>query len=182
MTALYELYEYLEKTDTEMLISQVNEFKETLSKQFGVGDGIRFLTHLNKLQNLHSVMKYNFENEVVEKPVGNISTNHKPTPQITPTPVLKPIDIDIPKENPHSNPNDRYKGMESGDIHFAAYILPYRVTYIRQLCRERLIPYEKPKGKYVFYKSKLEEWLQQNGSNHRLEMLSIGKRVNRKRG
>lgn len=56
MTTLYELYEYLEKTDTETLIRQVNEFKETLSEQFGVGEGIRYLTHLNKLQNLHRVM------------------------------------------------------------------------------------------------------------------------------
>ncbi len=118
MTTLYELYDFLEKTDTETLISQVDEFKETLSEQFGVGEGVRFLTHLNKLQNLHSVMKFSFENGIIEKPIGNISTIRNP--QITPTPIFKPIDLDIPKENPHSNPNDKYKGMESGDIYFAA--------------------------------------------------------------
>ena len=181
MTTLFELYDFLEKCDTERLIHQLNDITDTLSKQFGMGAKVRFLTHINKLENLHSVMKYNFENEslsIRKKMMEKTSNTESVYDKDANNSENNTSKVDNPEET-KVKPNDKYKGMESGDIQFAAHILPYKVSYIRELCRKRLIPYEKPKGKYVFFKSKLEEWLQQNGSNHRLELLSIGKRGKR---
>ena len=190
MTTLYELYDYLEKSDTETLIQQITDFTDPFSEQFGNGSKVRFLTHLNKIQNLHSVMKFQFEDENTESKTFNCFQKKEWVVDSTKMEEeMKDEDVsDRLTENPDNmnlrsqeNTSDKYKKMDSGDIYFAGSILPYKTSYIRELCRKRLIPYEKPKGKYVFYRSKLEEWLKQNGSDHRLELLSIGKSVNRKR-
>jgi len=186
MTTLYELYNFFEKCDTETLIQQITNFTVTLTNQFGDGYQVRYLNNLNKIQNLYSLMKFQFENGFTESTptvrfqknnweIDSTEVDDKLKDDVVPSPLTVKTDNLNPK--PLKNPSDKYKNMESGDIHFAESILPYKISYIRDLCRKRLIPFEKPKGKYVFYKSKLEEWLKQNGSDHRVEMLSIGKRV-----
>jgi len=62
MTTLYELYDFLEKTDTESLIQQINDVSDALTDDFGDGNRVRFLSFLTKLQNLQSLMKYDFDN------------------------------------------------------------------------------------------------------------------------
>jgi hypothetical protein len=69
--------------------------------------------------------------------------------------------------------------MDSGDIDFVRSILPYSKNYIRSLCRAGILPYEKPRGKYIFIRLKIEEWKKQNGSEYKKELLSIGKRSGR---
>ena len=174
MTTLYELYDFLEKTDTETLIQRINDISVDLTEEFGAGYRIRFLAFLNKIQNLQSLMKYDFEKEVQEK---NNNKSETPTELNHSSEKVGFTESINGTAEKIINSTDKYKGMDSGDIYFASSILPYKVSYIRDLCRKRIIPYEKPKGKYVFYRNKLEDWLNQNGSDYKMEMLSIGKRV-----
>jgi len=172
MTTLYELYNFLEKCDTETLIQQITDFSNTLTTQYGAGSKVRYLNNLNKIQDLHSVMKFQFENGFTESIITNCFQREELVVDST------VVDVEL-NPKPKTNPSDKYKNMDSGDIYFAGSILPYKPSYIRDLCRRRQIPYEKPKGKYVFYRTKLEEWLKQRGSDYELEMLSLGKRVKR---
>ena len=124
-------------------------------------------------------MKYDFENEMTVRHNNKSETPSELNPRSEKDGLNESKNLTLVKG---ISATDKYKGMDSGDIYFAASILPYKVSYIRDLCRKRIIPYEKPKGKYVFYRNKLEDWLKQNGSDYKAELLSIGKRVNRKRG
>ena len=184
MTTLYELYDFLEKTDTESLIQKITDVSIAINEDFGDGYRVRFLAFLNKIENLQSLMKYDFDNALlvttpkVEKHNNKSETPIEMNPSSEKDGFTESINGTAEKV---INSTDKYKGMESGDIYFASSILPYKVSYIRDLCRKRIIPYEKPKGKYVFYRNKLEEWVKQNGSDYKVELLSIGKRVNRKR-
>jgi hypothetical protein len=64
-----------------------------------------------------------------------------------------------------------------GGTDFAASILPYTERHIRELCRKNIIPYEKPVGKYIFNRQKLEEWALTYGSTKKKEKLRIGRNV-----
>ena len=47
MTTLYELYDFLEKTDTETLISKITDFTSTINKDSGDGYRVRAFAFLN---------------------------------------------------------------------------------------------------------------------------------------
>ena len=64
-----------------------------------------------------------------------------------------------------------------GGTDFAATILPYTERYIRELCKKNLIPHEKPIGKYIFNRQKLEEWALTYDSTKKREKLRIGRHV-----
>jgi len=62
-----------------------------------------------------------------------------------------------------------------GDVAFACTILNYKESYIRELCRKGKIPFEKPRGKYIFSRTQLEEWIKQNNTTKRKSSLKVGK-------
>jgi hypothetical protein len=176
MNNLIELYEFLDGCDSETLLLKITELIKTLNDQFVNDSDFRIQNHLNNVKNLNKMVKHQFKKEGrrFEKKKINLensgitlgtsfidsSYNTTPSPDKIVTPVI-----------------DKYKNMDSGDINFVRSIIPYDKNYIRFLCREGILPFEKPKGKYIFSRSKVEEWKKQHGSEHKKELLSIGKRI-----
>ena len=77
----------------------------------------------------------------------------------------------IVNQQPHAVQSD------FGGTDFAATIIPYTERHIRELCRKNLIPYEKPVGKYIFNRQKLEEWALTYSSTKKKEKLRIGRYI-----
>lgn len=178
MNNLIELYEFLEGCDTATLLSKINELLKTLNDKFGKDSGFMIQNHLNNLKNIHKMTKHQFEKD--ENGFENITVK-KENNGITlgTTFVDSSSDISITPTNDKNEPPiaNKYRSMDSGDMDFVKSILPYSKNYIRLLCRDGILPYEKPKGKYIFNRYRVEEWKKQHGSEHKKELLNIGKRT-----
>ena len=67
-------------------------------------------------------------------------------------PIHHPVDAVIENFSRENNLNSKTQAdkLDSGDIKFAASILPYSTSYIRDLCRRGILPFDRPAGKYFF--------------------------------
>ncbi|MDO9255752.1 MAG: helix-turn-helix domain-containing protein [Bacteroidales bacterium] len=175
MKNLIELYEFLDKSDTETLLVRLTELIDSINDQFGDESGLRILNYRNQIKNLYKLIDYHLEKGITGIEEKHASLNPK---IITPEKAIVAAMSDSMGNNDHLNniqAIDKYKSMDAGDIDFLCSILPYSKNYIRELCRNGDLPYEKPKGKYMFNRFKIEEWKKQHGSESKLAMVQIGK-------
>lgn len=71
--------------------------------------------------------------------------------------------------------------QDTGGVDFAATLLLYKPRYIRELCRTTDIPHTKPKGKYIFRRKDLEDWILKNDANSRKKgLMQIGRQIKRR--
>jgi len=87
-----------------------------------------------------------------------------------------------PTQNTTANKNKAITMIQdTGGVDFAATILLYKPRYIRELCRNGEIPHTKPKGKYIFRRKDLEDWILKNDTNTRKKgLMQIGRQIKRR--
>ena len=175
MNNLIELYNFLDNCNTETLLLKISELIQNLNDQFGDESDLRILNHRNSIKNLYKLIDHLLEKSVTginDKKV-NMNTKNMNSGKS----IIEELSDSIGKNEhlSHQPSIDQYKNMDSGDIDFVCSILPYRKNYIRELCRNGDLPYEKPKGKYIFNRLQVEKWKKQHGSESKMELLQIGK-------
>ncbi len=177
MDNLFELYDFLDDCDTEALLLKITGLTIYLNDRFGQDSDFRVKSYLNNLKKLYKLTKHQFEKQGTGIETKNVNLNNNK--MNSETSIVEVLSETIgKKEEVDSKPTtDQYKNMDSGDINFLRSFFPYSKNYIRGLCREGILPYEKPKGKYLFNRLKIEEWKKQHGSEYKKELLSIGKRT-----
>ena len=158
MENLLELYDFLYDCDTEALLLRITVLTNSLNDRFGQDSDFRVNSYLNNLKKLYKLTKHQFEKQGTGIEAKNVNlNNNKMNPE---TSIVELLSETIGKKG-EVDPKptiDQYKNMDSGDTNFVRSILPYTKNYIRCLCRAGILPYEKPKGKYIFNRSKIKEW------------------------
>jgi len=176
MDNLLELYDFLDDCDTETLLLTITALTTNLNDRFGQKSDFRVKNYLNNVKNLYKLTKHQFEKQENGIEMKNVNLNKNKMNSETSFVEVLSETIGKNEELDHTPTIDKYKNMDSGDINFLRSFFPYSKNYIRGLCREGILPYEKPKGKYIFNRSQVEEWKKQHGSEYKKELLSIGKR------
>ena len=182
-----KILNYLEDVNINTFLREIDEHFQCLISEYGEDADTRLLSQIQRLQNLaellnHKRLNYlsaHYQNtdfieeksQVVTNPQRNNLIPKKGQQNNTINEMIE----NYRKAKVQSTTTENNKEQESGDIHFAATILPYTPKYIRDLCRKGIIPHSQPNGKYVFFRKDLEEWLQKNSSEKDLSRLEIGK-------
>lgn len=185
MENITEILKFLEKNGTDSTIQEIRIYANSLIVRHGADADLVFLDNIARIKIFYNLME-NFcksklpgliENEDQE---SGITHRRMRQPDSTGKAATTKI-YSRSNSNQHSQNGvdieETTNQRESGDINFAAEILPYKKTYIRELCRKNRIPYSKPGGKFVFNRTDLEKWLRQNGADQRKELLKIGSQV-----
>jgi len=180
-----ELLKYLEEVNINTFLREIDEHIQSLLIDFEEGVDTRLLSQIQRLQNLAELLNHKRVNSQLTQTqdtwIGEEKNSTVPIPKRSKVSQTKTGQSKNPMEDMvenyrrdgfHSTITDNKQ--ETGDIHFAASILPYEPRYIRELCRKGIIPHSRPAGKYVFIRSELEDWLKKNSSND-LSKFEIGK-------
>ena len=185
-----EILNYLENVNINTFLQEIDEHLQLLIAEYGEDADTRLLSQIQKIQNLAELLNHKRLNSVLTQTHDteacenkNKTVNNPRRNKVSQTKAghhKNPIDdmiVNYRSENFQSTITENIK-QETGDINFAAIILPYTPRYIRELCRKGIIPHSRPAGKYVFIRSELEDWLKKNSSNDisRFEIGNMGRK------
>jgi excisionase family DNA binding protein len=178
MKNIQEIIQFLEKNGQEQTTCEIRNYVKHLIEEHGEDADLFFLDTIERLKSFQKLLenfyelKFQQSNNDSDRSSAMTSPNNKEPravlklqTRVEPTETKKET-LDAPKR-------------EYGNIDFAAEILPYKKSYIREMCRKGKIPFTKPNGTFVFNRKEIEGWLSKNGQDHRDELRKIGKQVSR---
>jgi hypothetical protein len=190
MTNLKETLYYIENVDIITLMRDVNDHFRMMIKEYGEDVDIRLFSQIQRISNLADILNQmrfdklqvlldEQDNQQIEdnSPLFNDSNHKKTHVQKKKNRIKNPCD-DMINNYAISHKEDTLSFQEekqTGDIDFAATILPYKKNYIRELCRKGELPHDQPAGKYIFSRKNLEDWLKHNNLGDQDNGLEIGR-------
>ena len=185
MENITEILKFLEKRGTESTIQEIRTYANSLILKHGPDADLIFSDNIARIKTFCNLMENFCKSKLpglIENEDQKSGITHRRMRQTESTGNTAITKIYSGSNSNHHSQNgfdteETTIQRDSGDIDFAAEILPYKKTYIRELCRKNRIPYSKPGGKFVFNRTDLEKWLRQNGADQRKELLKIGRQV-----
>ena len=185
MENITEILKFLEKSGTDSTIQEIRIYANSLINKHGADADLFFSDNIARIKTFYDLMETFYKLKLpalIENDYQKSNVTHRIMNQTDSTGKSATTKIySRSNSNQHSQNGfdieETTNQRESGDIDFAAEILPYKKTYIRELCRKNRIPYSKPGGKFIFNRTDLEKWLRQNGADQRKELLKIGSQV-----
>lgn len=177
MSNLEQFIQSLLKSETENQIQDIQQYANNLIEKHGDNADLVFSDNIEKIKAFHKLLEKfhetKFQQTIKEREQNSeqqlkTSVNNKsPKSRIGNQAALEPISEEV-------------ELREHGDTNFAAQIVPYPARAIREMANKNEIPHSRPRGKYVFCRTELLEWLKTNGKAQRNELLKIGKQVKSK--
>lgn len=175
MNNLREIIQFFDMNDPDVKIQEIQKFAKYLTAEYGENAELIFLDSIEKIKTFQKLLEHFYELKFKQSTANSDKATSKES-QDSGKPKLS---FNFPTTNEsHISVTEEPKiQRDHGDINFATEILPYKKSYIREMCRKDKIPHSKPNGKFVFCRKDLEDWLNKNGSEHKKELLKIGKQV-----
>ena len=184
------LIKHIENISNNQLLQEIDGHIQTQIEEYGNDADIYFLSQIQRLKNLADLLDHKrltYTNlHIIESPMyfgQNVkeekSDGKAGSERTKPKSPINEVIENFRREKQKIKKGDQYREQSTGDISFAASILPYKPRYIRELCQKGTLPHSKPSGKYIFNRKELEEWLTQNhlgNDNSKFEIGSMGRK------
>lgn len=176
--SITEIVQFLEKNGQDQTIRDIRIYTKHLIDENGEDADLVFLDTIERLKSfqkqLENFYELKFHLSYDNPDRSNNSTNPNNRESKSVLKLQTRVEPPVTEQETAETPKREY-----GNIDFAAEILPFAKSYIRELCRKGILPFAKPSGTYVFYRNDLEVWLQKNGQGYRDHLRKIGKQVKR---
>lgn len=172
MSNLDQFIQSLLTDETETQIQEIQHYANNLIEKHGDNADLVFSDNIQKFKAFHQLLNKFYETKFqqtfkdreqkFEEKIKTSANNQTPKSRSNNLTVIEPSKEEVVLR-------------EYGDTNFAAQIVPYPARAIREMANKNEIPHSRPRGKYLFCRTELLEWLKTNGEKHRHELLKIGK-------